>query len=63
MIMTAHQETTAAVAAKSALPVGVSVATIFSVQVSDVLVWMTLIYTVLLIIHKVWLMYKDFRKQ
>jgi len=61
--MTAHQETTAAAAAKAALPVGVSVATIFGVQVSDVLVWMTLIYTVLLIIHKVWIMYKDFRKQ
>jgi len=61
--MTAHQETTAAAAAKAALPVGVSVATIFGVQVSDVLVWMTLIYTVLLIIHKVWIMYKDFRKK
>ena len=61
--MTAHEETTAAAAAKAALPVGVSVATIFGVQVSDVLVWMTLIYTVLLIIHKVWLMYKDFRKK
>jgi len=61
--MTAHEETTAAAAAKAALPVGVSVATIFGVQVSDVLVWMTLIYTVLLIIHKVWIMYKDFRKQ
>ena len=59
--MTAHEETTAAAAAKAALPVGVSVATIFGVQVSDVLVWMTLIYTVLLIVHKVWLMYKDFR--
>ena len=61
--MTAHEETTAAAAAKAALPVGVSVATIFGVQVSDVLVWMTLIYTMLLIIHKVWIMYKDFRKQ
>lgn len=61
--MTAHEETTAAAAAKAALPVGVSVATIFGVQVSDVLVWMTLIYTVLLIIHKVWMMYKDFRKK
>jgi len=61
--MTAHEETTAAAAAKAALPVGVSVATIFGVQVSDVLVWMTLIYTVLLIVHKVWIMYKDFRKK
>ena len=61
--MAVHEETTAAAAAKAALPVGVSVATIFGVQVSDVLVWMTLIYTVLLIIHKIWIMYKDFRKK
>ena len=56
------QETTAAVVAKTALPVGVSIATIFGFPVSDVLVWCTLIYTVLMIIHKVYLMYKDFRK-
>ena len=55
-------ETTAAVVAKTALPVGVSIATIFGFPVSDVLVWCTLIYTVLMIIHKVYLMYKDFRK-
>jgi len=58
-----HEETTAAVAAKAALPVGVSLATIFGMQVSDLLMWMTLIYTMLLIVHKVWLMYKDFRKK
>jgi hypothetical protein len=58
-----QEETAAAVAAKAALPVGVSLATIFGMQVSDLLMWMTLIYTVLLIVHKVWLMYKDFRKK
>jgi hypothetical protein len=58
-----QEETTAAVAAKAALPVGVSLATIFGIQVSDLLMWMTLIYTMLLIVHKVWLMYKDFRKK
>jgi hypothetical protein len=58
-----QEETAAAVAAKAALPVGVSLATIFGMQVSDLLMWMTLIYTMLLIIHKVWLMYKDFRKK
>jgi hypothetical protein len=61
--MTGHEETATAVAAKAALPVGVSLATIFGMQVSDLLMWMTLIYTVLLIIHKVWLMFKDFRKK
>ena len=58
-----QEETAAAVAAKSALPVGVSLATIFGMQVSDLLMWMTLVYTMLLIVHKVWLMYKDFRKK
>lgn len=58
-----QEETATAVAAKAALPVGVSLATIFGLQVSDLLMWMTLIYTMLLIVHKVWLMYKDFRKK
>jgi hypothetical protein len=61
--MTTHEETAAAVAAKAALPVGVSLATIFGLQVSDLLMWMTLVYTILLIVHKVWLMFKDFRKK
>jgi hypothetical protein len=61
--MTTHEETAAAVAAKSAVPVGVSLATFMGYQVSDLLVWLTLIYTFLLIIHKLYLMYKDFRKK
>lgn len=61
--MTHDQETATAVAAKSALPVGISLATFMGYQVSDILMWLTLIYTVLLIIHKVYLMYKDFRKK
>jgi hypothetical protein len=60
--METNHETTAAVVAKTALPVGVSIATIFGFPVSDVLVWCTLIYTMLMIVHKVYLMYKDFRK-
>jgi hypothetical protein len=61
--MTHNEETAAAVASKAALPVGVSLATFMGYQVSDILMWMTLIYTILLIIHKVYLMYKDFRKK
>jgi hypothetical protein len=61
--MTNDHETGAAIAAKSALPVGISLATVMGYQVSDILMWMTLIYTVLLIVHKIWLMYKDFRKK
>ena len=48
--------------AKAAVPAGVSLATIFGYQVSDILVWATLIYTILMILHKVYQMYKDFRK-
>lgn len=61
--MTTEHETTAAIAAKSALPVTVSLATVMGYQVSDLLMWMTLIYTILLIVHKVYLMYKDFHKK
>ena len=61
--MTTEHETTAAIAAKASLPVGISLATVMGYQVSDILMWMTLIYTFLLIIHKIWLMYKDFRKK
>lgn len=61
--MTNDHETSVAIAAKSALPVGISLATFMGYQVSDILMWMTLIYTILLIIHKVYLMYKDFRKK
>jgi len=61
--MTNEHETGAAIVAKAALPVGISLATVLGFQVSDILMWMTLIYTVLLIVHKVYLMYKDFRKK
>jgi hypothetical protein len=60
--METHHEPTTAIVAKAALPVGVSIATVFGYPVSDVLVWCTLIYTLLMIVHKVYLMYKDFRK-
>ena len=55
-------ETTSTMVAKAAVPAGVSLATIFGYQVSDILVWATLIYTVLMILHKIYQMYKDFRK-
>jgi hypothetical protein len=61
--MTTQEETATAVVAKSAVPVGVSLATFMGYQVSDLLVWLTLIYTFLLIVHKLYLMYSDFRKK
>lgn len=57
-----HAETTAAIAAKVTPPATVSLATVMGYQVSELVLWATLIYTVLLIGHKVWLIYKDLRK-
>lgn len=54
-------ETTAAIASKAAPPVTVSIATLAGFQVSEILLWATLIYTVLMIGHKVWQIYKDIK--
>ena len=54
-------ETTAAIASKAAPPVTVSIATLAGIQVSEILLWATLIYTVLMIGHKVWQIYKDIK--
>jgi hypothetical protein len=60
---TAHHatESTAAIAAKAAPPVSVSIATVAGYQVSELLLWATLIYTVLMIGHKLYAIYKDVR--
>jgi hypothetical protein len=55
-------ETTAAIAAKVAPPASVSLATIAGIQVSELVLWATLIYTVLLIGHKLFSIYKDFKE-
>lgn len=63
--MDAHQttaETGAAIFAKAAPPATVSIATLAGVQVSEILLWCTLIYTVLMIGHKVWQIIQDVRK-
>jgi len=57
--MTDSKETLTAVAVKSAPPVTVSIASICGYPVSDVLVWATLIYTCLLIVQKVYQIYKE----
>lgn len=54
-------ETGAAIAAKAAPPATVSIATLAGIQVSEILLWATLIYTVLMIGHKMWQIYKDIR--
>lgn len=62
--MNAHQttaESAAVIATKVAPPVTVSLATLGGYQVSELVLWATLIYTTLLIAHKLWSMWKDFR--
>jgi len=52
-------EGAAAIVAKVAPPVTVSIATIAGYQVSEVLIWATLIYTILMICHKCYQIYKE----
>ena len=52
-------ESTAVVLAKLAPPASVTVASVIGLQVSELVLWATLVYTVLMILHKVWVMYKD----
>jgi hypothetical protein len=46
-------------AAKAAPPVSVSIATVAGLQVSELVLWATLIYTVLMIAHKVYTICND----
>lgn len=57
----ATTETAAAIAAKVAPPATVSLATVLGVQVSELVLWATLIYTILLIGHKLWQIAKELR--
>ena len=52
-------ETVAGVAAKAAPPVSVSLATVAGIQVSEILLWATLVYTIVMIGHKLYQIYKD----
>jgi hypothetical protein len=52
-------ETAAGMVAKSSAPITVSLATVAGYQVSELLLWCTLIYTVLMIAHKFYSIYKD----
>lgn len=55
-----HQtESMSEIAAKAGPPVSVSIATFAGFQVSDLVLWATLIYTVLMITHKVYHFWRD----
>jgi hypothetical protein len=47
------------IVAKVAPPVGVSLATVAGYQVGELVLWATLIYTVLMICHKLYQIYKE----
>lgn len=55
-------ETGIALVTKAAPPVTVSLATVAGYQVSELVLWATLIYTALMIGHKVVQIYKDVTK-
>ena len=48
-----------AISAKVAPPISVSLATLNGMQVSELILWGTLVYTVLLISHKLLMIYRD----
>ena len=60
---TAHSsaETGVTLIAKAAPPASVSLATLAGIQVSELVLWATLIYTVLMIGHKLISIYKELR--
>jgi len=57
-----NDETVGAIAAKVAPPVTVSLATVYGYQVSDLVIWSTLIYTLLMIGLKLYQIYKEVKK-
>jgi hypothetical protein len=57
-----QEETVGAIATKIAPPVGVSLATVYGYQVSELVLWATLIYTLLMIGLKLYQIYKEVKK-
>ena len=57
-----NDETVGAIAAKVAPPVTVSLATVYGYQVSDLVIWATLIYTLLMIGLKLYQIYREVKK-
>ena len=52
-------ESGAAIVAKAAPPITVSIASIAGISVSEIVLWATLVYTMLMIGHKIFQIYKD----
>lgn len=54
-------ETAADMAIKASPPASVSIATLAGYQVSEILMWATLLYTLLMIGHKLLVIWRDLR--
>lgn len=54
-------ESAGAMVAKAAPPASVSIATVVGVPVSELVLWATLIYTLLMIVHKMMSIWRDMR--
>jgi len=61
MTTESHAESISALAAKAGPPVSVSLATIAGYSVSDLILWATLLYTLLMIAHKVYQIVRDLK--
>jgi hypothetical protein len=57
--MSHSTESGAAIVAKVAPPLSVSIATVYGISVSEILLWATLLYTLLMIGHKAWQIWRD----
>ena len=55
-------ESVADMAIKASPPASVSIATLAGIQVSEILMWATLVYTLLMIGHKLLAIYRDLRR-
>jgi hypothetical protein len=60
--MTDGTETATALVTKAAPPITISLATVAGYQVSELVLWATLIYTMLMIAHKLYQIYSEMKK-
>lgn len=58
----ATTESASGIAAKASAPVGVSLATVAGFHIHDLVIWATLIYTVLMIGHKAFHIWRDIKR-
>ncbi len=54
-------DTGVAMVTKAAPPVTVSIASVAGIQVSELVLWATLIYTIIMIGHKLYQIYKEIK--